>query len=327
MKKVIALSFIVSGLLLGCGGDDNAKFKQALYFTEKGAYTDALKLYSSIIKDSPKNFGAYTNRGMVFETIASKDLKNRRRLLANAERDYVKAVEINSSNPQALNNLGAFYLDQGRYYNAIIFLNEAIKLNPQYYTAIVNRGIAYYNVGEGIKAYNDFYRAIQIDDQNWAAFFNRGLYYYDTGDFLNAALDFTRTIQLRPNFARAYLERGRALKMNQMYADAFNDFQTAVQMDPNNALAHYYMGEMYFKHGDYEEALSELLKSKELDQSFVPVYELMGDIFAASDTVAAAANYVIARTIDPANADRYNAKIQMLKTDAGQQALAGSRFF
>jgi len=327
MKKLTLISLIISGLLLGCGGDDNVKFKKALYYTEKGAYNDALKLYASIIKDNPKNFGAYTNRGMVYEIVAGKDVKNRQKALDAAERDYVKAVEINPSNPQALNNLGAFYLDQGRFYNAIIFLNEAIRINPKYYTAIVNRGIAYYNVGEGIKAYNDFTNAVQLNKQNWAAFFNRGLFYYDTGDFFSAALDFTKTLELRPNFARAYLERGRALKMNQMYADAFADFSRAVELEPGNALAHYYMGEMYFKHGDYEEALSELLKSKELNQSFVPVYELMGDIFAAGDTVAAAANYIIARTLDPANADRYNQKIQMLKTDAGQKALAGSRFY
>ncbi|ACC98694.1 Putatively involved in type II secretion system [Elusimicrobium minutum Pei191] len=331
MKKLFILAVLcLSVFTIGCGSN-NANFKKALYYTDIGRYNDALNLYGKIIKSDPNNYAAYSNRAMVHEKIAAaisfKDLKLRQQHLDYAEKDYLKAVKLNPNDAKILNNLGAFYIDRGQYYNAIIYLNEALRARPNYYNALVNRGIAFYNAGEGIKAYNDFHKAININKDGWLAYYNRGLFYYDIGDYLNAALDQTRVINLKPSYGKAYLERGRALKLNNMYADALDDFKMAVELAPNNAVARYYLAEMFFKNHDLGGALSELLISKQLDPRFVPTYELMGDILALEDNVSAAANYIIAKKLDPANARKYDVKIRRLLSDQGVRRTVESRFY
>ena len=76
---------------------------------------------------------------------------------------------------------------------------------------------------------------------------------------------------------------------------------------------------MLFKSGDYESALADLNKIKTINNKFVPAYEFTGDIMAIEDPVTATSNYMVAKKLDPKNYKRYNAKIALMRTDAGRR--------
>ena len=87
------------------------------------------------------------------------------------------------------------------------------------------------------------------------------------------------------------------------------------------------MGDLMFRKGENEMALGLLVRSKELANQYAPTYELMGDMLAVQDPVAATSNYMVARKLDPAHANRYDAKIRSMKTDKGRERVHAARFF
>ena len=52
----------------------------------------------------------------------------------------------------------------------------------------------------------------------------------------------------------------------------------------------------------------------------------MGDILAVEDPLSAAANYVIAKNLDPDNAPYYTDKMQKMLTSIGRKEVVEKRF-
>ena len=56
-----------------------------------------------------------------------------------------------------------------------------------------------------------------------------------------------------------------------------------------------------------------------------PAYDFTGDIYAIDDPVRAVSNYIIAKELDPANTKRYDAKIKLMSSEKGRQAVITKR--
>lgn len=325
MKKILFLMTIVMGMA-ACSSDKSL-FKEARLATSKGNFTKAIELYSRAVKQNPNNFAAFVNRGVLWERLPVKNAQERQKNRRNAERDYLRAAEINPYSAETFNNLGALYIDQGRYLDAVYQLNEALNLQPGYFTARMNRAIANYRLGSVQAALADFNRAAIQRPKDPLLLLNRALAFYDMGQYESAVRDLSHLITFHPNDARAYLERARAFIKMGFPANAYEDLEAAVSIKPTYALAYYYMGDLMFRKGEKQQALGLLVRSKELANQYVPTYELMGDMLAVEDPVAATANYMVARKLDPANATRYNAKIRLMNSEKGRERVQANRFF
>ncbi len=326
MKKWLGFAAAVL-LLTACGNDEKKLFKQALLATSKGNYTQAMQLYSRLIKQDPKNAAAFANRGILWERLPFENAKEQAKNRSYAEQDYLKAIELNPNIPETYNNLGALYIDMGRPSQAVYYLTEAIIRNPDYFTALMNRAIAYSKMGRSSEALADFNSAFQLRQDEPLLFLNRGLAYFEQGQYELALDDYTYLISLNPDDARPYLERARAFIKLGYPANAYADLEEAVTIKPTYALAYYYMGDLMYRKGETDYALGLLVKSKELASQYVPTYDLMGDMLSVEDPVAATANYMVAKKLDPANAAKYDRKIQLMRTEEGRQKVLAERFF
>lgn len=325
MKKTWLL-FVAVLFLFACSSE-KALFKEAQLATSKGELSKAMQKYSRLIKKNPQSFAAYANRGILWERLPTKDAKEKEKNRRMAEQDYLAAIAINNKVTEPYNNLGALYLDTGRYSDAIFYLSEAIALNPRYFLALMNRAIAYYRQGRTLDSLADFNSAYKLRNDDPLLFLNRGLVYYNMGNYESAAEDFNAVVSIQPNNARGYLERARALIKMGYPAAAYADLEEAVSISPSYALAYYYMGDLAYRRGETDYALGLLVKSKELASKYVPTYELMGDILSVEDPVAATANYITAKKLDPKNARRYEQKMRLMRTEEGRQRILAARFF
>ena len=325
MKKIFVC--IVAALFFTACSADKSLFQKARLATSKGDFPQAIDLYNRVIKQNPKNFAAFLNRGVLWERLPAKNRQERYKNRRNAEKDYLRALEINPYSAEAHNNLGALYIDIGRYMEAIFQLNDALSLQPNYFTARMNRAIAHYRTGNVTGALTDFNRAAAQRPKDPLLLLNRALAFYDMGQYESSAKDLSMLIAANPDHARAYLERARAFIKLGYPSEAYSDLEKAVSIKPTYSLAYYYMGDLMFRKGETELALGLLVRSKELANQYAPTYELMGDMLAVQDPVAATSNYMVARKLDPANARRYNAKIESMKTDKGRERVQAARFF
>ena len=325
MKRLIVL-LVACTLVVACGSDKRL-FKQARLATSKGNFTQAISLYSRLLKQDPKHFAAYVNRGILWEQLPVKDAKERLANRLKAEQDYLKAIQLNPNSAEAYNNLGALYLDMNRNMDAVYNLSTALSLEPKYFTARMNRAIAYHRLGRLSNALRDFDKASELRPTDPTLLLNRALSYYELGQYESSVSDLSRLLFFKQDDARAYLERAKAFIKMGYPANAYADLEEAVTLKPSYALAYYYMGDLLFRKGEKDQALGMLVKSKELASKYVPTYELMGDMLAMEDPVAATANYMVARKLDPANARRYEAKIRLMRSEEGRERVLSNRFF
>ena len=325
MKKLAVLLCMV--LFLGACDSDKRLFQEAKLAASQGKIEKAIQLYGRLIKKNPQHYAAYNNRGVLWEQKPVKDAKERAKNRAFAEEDYKKSLEINFRQPETYNNLGALYLDQKSYSDAIFNFTEALAFRPNYFIALMNRGIAYSRRGDISSALQDFSKAERISAGEPLLFLNRGLAYYAIGEYESAVSDISRILDLEPYNSRAYLERARAFIKLKYPANAYSDLETAVALKPSYALAYYYLGDLTFRRGEKDQALAFLARSKELANRYAPTYELMGDMLAMEDPISAVANYQVAAQLDPANAKRYQRKTELMKTAEGRERVLGNRFF
>ena len=325
MKKILVGFFAV--LLLVACSQDNRLFQKARLAASKGDYDDAVQLYSLLIKQEPKHYAALINRGILLERLPAQDAQERQKNRELAEADYLAAIKINPSVPETFNNLGALYIDMGRYLEAVDSLTEALNVNPTYFTALVNRAIANHNLGRSLAALADFNKASKIRPDDPLLLLNRALAYYDMGKYESAALDLEHLIAVEPDNARAYLEHARVMIRMGYPANAYADLEEAVTIQPSYALAYYYMADLMFRRGEKDYALGLLIKSKELANEYAPAYELMGDMLAMEDPVSATANYMAAKKLNPAATTRYEAKIRLMRSEEGRERVMANRFF
>lgn len=312
--------------LVACSSDKSL-FQKARLAASKGNFVKAIELYTRAIKQNPQNFAAVLNRGVLWERLPVKNSRERQKNRRNAEQDYLRATQINPYSAEAYNNLGALYIDTGRYLDAVYQLNDALNLQPKYFTARMNRAIAYYRLGNVQAALTDFNRAAVQRPKDPLLLLNRALAFYDMGQYESAVKDLSYSITYNPNDARAYLERARAFIKMGYPSNAYADLEKAVSIQPTYALAYYYMGDLMFRKGETDLALGLVTRSKELANQYVPAYELMGDMLAVQDPVAATTNYMVALKLDPANAARYNAKMRAMKSEKGRERVQASRFY
>lgn len=325
MKK---LGWLVLGVLLlsGCSQEKDL-FQKAQLAASKGDIAQAVQQYSYLLKKNPRHYAALVNRGILLERLPAEDNATRAKNRQMAEQDYLAAIEVDPLIPEAYNNLGALYIDENRNEEAVFYLSEALERNPRYFTAQMNRGIANSKMGRTLEALADFNRAGQLRPNDPLLLLNRALVYYQMGQYESAINTLERLIALEPDNARAYLEHARALIRLGYPAQAYADLEQAVALKPSYALAYYYMGDLMFRRGEKEAALGLLSRAKELADQYAPAYELMGDMLSIDDPVLAVANYAAAKKLDPSHAGRYDAKMRLMRSEAGRERVQTLRFF
>ena len=326
MKKVwlVALSALV---LAACGGSEASLFRQAQVASDKGQFDKAIRLYSTIIKNNPDNYAAYASRGLAYERVKVKDTEEMKKNRELAERDYLRAIDLNYQRPEIFNNLGALYIDQGRYQEAVLNLNQALALRPNYFMALLNRAVALSRQGKIGMALVDFSMAEKIDPQSALLYLNRGLAQFAVGYYASAAEDYSQMIELDPQNPRPYLERGRAFMKMEYYQNAMDDFQQAIALNPNYAMPYFYAAELLFNKGEVDEAVAYAERAKLLAPTYAPAYEMLGDMLALESPVEATQHYLAARRLDLQRSLRYQGKIRLMTTEEGRKRVVSDRFF
>lgn len=120
-------------------------------------YSEAVKVYSEILKYKKGNDNAFANRALAYW-----ELKEYRKAL----KDYLRAVKLNNSNPAACYGAGEMYLSLNKHKKAIFMLERSIRLRPEYGYAYAALGEAYYQLSEWGTAYGYFLKAKELNEEN-----------------------------------------------------------------------------------------------------------------------------------------------------------------
>jgi Flp pilus assembly protein TadD len=178
---------------------------------------------------------------------------------------WTDVVKKSPANARAYNNIGYFFLEQGRTGEALGYFRRAIRLSPGYADAQDNAGVALYEEGLFDDAMEQFMRAVFLMPGVSEFHHNLGLAYVQKGRLDEALAEFGTALKLSPGNPEIYNDMGVIYRRQGDIGKAVESFRRALKLNPNDAGAHYNLGLAYKSMGLQEKAAEHLNRAHLLD--------------------------------------------------------------
>jgi tetratricopeptide (TPR) repeat protein len=155
-------------------------------------YDEAAKLLKKILDNDPKDFQVWTQLGNV-HLLQSK--------YADAENEYLRAIDLHSDYFLALLNLGRAEIGLQQYDVAVEVLNRAVKLRPKSADANYLLGESYLALKKGLLAVGFLNEALRLDPKGMVDVHLRlALLYNAAGMKDKAAAEYEVFLKQRPDY-------------------------------------------------------------------------------------------------------------------------------
>jgi Flp pilus assembly protein TadD len=189
-----------SGTVYARSGPADRMFKEAQRESAGGDLRKAASLLERIVKDDSGDYEAWTELGTV---------NARRERNDDAQKAYVRALEIRADFLPALVNLGKLHLSRSRFADAVDPLTRAVEAEPGRAETHRLLGEAYLGIRKGSEAVPHLYEAIRLDPEGMAEVHLRLAQLYDLAGMKDrAAREYVDFLGKRPDSPRrAELEK------------------------------------------------------------------------------------------------------------------------
>ena len=138
-----------------------------------GKFKDRLSFWKNAVENSPQHPLAHKNLGAMYYLDGNID---------EAEKEFTKAMNLNSEESMIYNNLGLIYFQKGDLAKAEEFFQKELKQNPVYDNAYFNWGLVYYQKGQEKKAEEMWLKTVEINPDHADALRNLAIYYSQIKD-------------------------------------------------------------------------------------------------------------------------------------------------
>ena len=200
---------------------------------------DSLNLRKLTVCDEPvKTFNEYFCKRHVvkIDKISHAAQLSNAGDFAGAKKILAKILKTAPRNPQALYVLGATYLFENNYQEAIKYLKRAIQSDPRQIDAISSLGLAYYWIKEFDLAEQCFRQALQMDPNNVGALFKMGTFHKNLGRYEEAKLYFHQVLAQNPDEVNTLNNLGATHTHLRDLASSVECYQKAFALDPDNLI-------------------------------------------------------------------------------------------
>jgi tetratricopeptide (TPR) repeat protein len=152
---------------------------------------------------------------------------------------FKKAVEIKPDYTPAKNSLGAAYLAQKKWDDAIACFKEItgdlLYVTPYY--PLSNLGWAYYNKKEYRLAEKYYKDALKIEPKFAIALNGLGKTYIAMGRISKAIAALEKAVKNSPNSAELYLDLANAYRLSREYKKALDAYSKVIEIAPDSPIA------------------------------------------------------------------------------------------
>jgi arylsulfatase A-like enzyme/Tfp pilus assembly protein PilF len=239
-----------------------AIFTLAQAYKKLKRYDEAIAGFNRALQLDPRDPKPHVNLGEIY--LETKDLDK-------AIASFEQAISIDPQHSSlAHNSLGAALLEKKILARAEQELLKALEMRPRIPDAHYNLGLLYEEKGDIERAIGEFKKEIEIHPAAHPAHFNLALLYGKTGRLREEVQELRRAIEADKSFSRAYLFLAKAyLDLNDNFAEAIQLAQKGLELDPeaeSAPLGHYVLADIYNRLGRSAEYAAELEKGRRLEQ-------------------------------------------------------------
>ncbi|MFM7426718.1 MAG: Fe2+-dependent dioxygenase [Elainella sp.] len=205
--------------------------------------------------------------------------------------------------PTDLHQQGLLALQEGRFAEALSWLQQAIAQDGQRPELHIHIGIAHCRFGnltEGIAAYE---RAVALQPASIEARYNLALALQKQNDLVAASSHYEQLLEQQPNLIAAYYQLGNLLQAQFRFTSAIRryqmalDLQTELKTPLNRAFPvrpesiHYNLGVAHQQLGNPQAAITAYRQALELQPSYGEAHNALATLLEKQDLEAALAHY------------------------------------
>lgn len=196
----------------------NSHYQLGLIAQQNGDVREAYREFEQALQADPGNAEVHQSIGILLHLSFGRP--------AEAERHYLRALELKPGYSEAKTNLGNVYLDQGRYDDAIRLYREALAdmLYPTPFIAQGNLGWALYKKGQLQQALAAIRGAVAQNPRFCLGYRNLGIIHEETGDGREACRQYARFRETCPEAADAWRREGVCQARSGQVDEARNSF-------------------------------------------------------------------------------------------------------
>lgn len=191
-----ALQFADSALTMDIHYRD-AYMMKAMIFRKSGRFKEMVSSYQTALEQDPNFIPAYVALGNVYANRANRKEQD----VLMSENYYNSALEIDSTNSEALYGKGMLLQNIGRYDDAIHTYEKLLTFEPSFSNASFNQGYIYLNLKVDLdSAIHYFEKTIKMDSVFFQAYHNLGEAYRRKGDKETALMHYKSAVRINPEF-------------------------------------------------------------------------------------------------------------------------------
>ncbi|MFQ5706179.1 MAG: tetratricopeptide repeat protein [bacterium] len=161
----------------------------------------------------------------------------RQKQFAKAINNWVKAIAVNSTDPDYYFNLGIAFFEQKNYQESIENLKKAISLCPIYHKAHLVLGTIYLKTRKYKESEQHLKESISFKPNNALTYLNLGAVYSILRRYEDGIRMFTKVIELSPREARAYFGLGKVYLLQGQTQKAQECFNSVIECDGKGNLS------------------------------------------------------------------------------------------
>jgi serine/threonine protein kinase/tetratricopeptide (TPR) repeat protein len=169
---------------------------------------------------------------------------------------FQKAIELNPSNVEALIIIGIQKLEEGKYEEALTYLNQALVLNPKSPGIYSDIGHAYFYLRNYEKAEEYYFKALEMKPDWVEAYIKLAEVYGDQGKIKEAIQTYQTAIHLDPSQQWAHHDLAVCYQNAGNFEDAITKFEKVLEISPTQPWHYIGLAGVYYEQGRYIEAIT-----------------------------------------------------------------------
>src|ERR1044071_730441 len=207
----------------------------AVLYNDKGTLLESFGLYPEAIREFTSASEKTDEPGLKSHILSNLGgAKYRTRDFQGGYIALMKAIELDSTNLDALNNIAPLCDEINRPEDGLMYLEKIIRINPNYAPAYINLGFKYQKLEKYEEAIEYFNKAIEIAPSEALSFSNRSFSKLKLKDLDGAMTDVNYSLELFPTNSFAYKIRALIKIEKKLTKEACTDLYKAIELGYSN---------------------------------------------------------------------------------------------
>ncbi len=195
--------------------DSKLDIQKIINFFNAGNYNKVLELSKNVIRKNPNSDFVYNIAGMCHQKLNDFE---------NAEIFFVRSLDINKKNVNALTNLANNYKYKINFKKAKELYLKVLEIKPKHLPALLNYGNLEFQLNQNQNALKLLLDALEVNNETIPVHLNLAIVYQSIGEFEKAISHLKKIDELDPTFTRSdkmmsllinYRDKGNHLKKMQ----------------------------------------------------------------------------------------------------------------